>query len=108
MQGFWTVQFSGVQGMGARVLTLIGGQIFGGDTSFLYRGAYIQHENKLTAQVHVKRYAPGLPTVMGHDEFDLEFTGTLQGQSITAVATVLGTPLRLNATLSKQGDLPVQ
>ncbi len=29
MESFWTVQFEGVQGMGAGVITLIGGQLFG-------------------------------------------------------------------------------
>jgi len=60
MEGFWTVQFQGVQGMGAGVITLVGGQLFGGDSSFLYKGTYAEQGNTLTAQVQVNRYAAGM------------------------------------------------
>jgi hypothetical protein len=126
MEGFWTVQFSGVQGFGSGILVLIGGQLFGGDTSFLYTGTYTynrdasqgslggpgvplpQVRSGLQARVHVKRYAPGLPNVMGQEEFDLELSGTVQGNAATVVGTVPGTQLRLNATLTKRGELPAR
>jgi T3SS negative regulator,GrlR len=106
MEGFWTVQFSGVQGWGAGVLTLIGGKIFGGDTSFLYTGTYVAEGTKITGHVHVKRHAAGLPNVMGRDEFDLELNGTLKGSLIALTAKIPGTQLQLSGTLTKQGDLP--
>jgi T3SS negative regulator,GrlR len=106
MEGFWTVQFAGVQGIGGGALTLINGVLYGGDTSFLYRGTYTQQGNNITARVHVSRFAPGLPNVMGRDNFDLELNGTLQQDTITGVGTIPGTQLRLQATLTKQGDLP--
>src|SRR5580658_7553248 len=65
MEGFWTVQFTGVQGWGAGVLTLIGGRLFGGDSGFLYTGTYTEQGNALTARVHVKRYVAGIANVMG-------------------------------------------
>lgn len=108
MEGFWTVQFTGVQGWGAGVLTLIGGQVFGGDSGFLYTGTYTQEGNTLTARVHVRQYVPGVANVMGRNQFDLELTGTLQGNTITATGNIPGTPLRLNGTLTKQGDLPAR
>ena len=49
MEGFWTVHFKGVQGLGAGVATLIGGQVFGGDTGFFYIGTYSQQGNTMTA-----------------------------------------------------------
>jgi len=122
VEGFWTVQFHGVQGFGSGVLTLMGGQLFGGDTSFLYSGTYVAEnvpqpfagegrvyassQDSLKARVHVKRYAQGLPNVMGREEFDLELTGTVQGKTANVVGTVPGTQLRLTATLTKQGELP--
>ncbi len=106
MEGFWTVQFQGVQGWGSGVLTLIGGQVFGGDTSFLYTGTYTQNQNAMQARVHVARFAQGLPNVMGREEFDLELTGTVQGNAASVVGTVTGTQLRLNATMTKRGELP--
>lgn len=107
MEGFWTVQFSGVHGWGAGVLTLMGGQIFGGDTSFLYMGTYSQEGTALKGHVHVKRHAVGLPNVMGRDEFDLELSGNLKGSIIAVTAKIPGTHLQLAGTLTKQRDLPV-
>src|SRR5947209_15161393 len=106
MNGFWIVQFTGVQGWGAGVLTLTGGQMFGGDSNFFYTGTYSQQGSTLSARVHVKQYLPGVASVMGRNEFDLELTGTLQGKSITATGSIPGTSLRLNGTLTKQADLP--
>jgi hypothetical protein len=108
MEGFWTVQFTGVQGFGAGAITLVGGQVFGGDSTMLYSGTYSQQGNTLRALVHVKQYAsvPGMQSVMGRNEFDLELTGTLQGKTLTASGSVPGTQLRFNATLTKQGELP--
>jgi len=108
MEGFWTVQFSGVQGWGAGVITLIGGRVFGGDTSFLYTGTYDAQGATMTGQVHVKRHAAGMQNVMGRDEFDLELNGTLKGNIISVTAKIPGTPLQLNGTLTRQADLPTK
>jgi hypothetical protein len=106
MEGFWTVQFSGVQGFGWGVVTLIGGQVFGGDSSFLYTGTYTDRDNVLTAKVHIQRAAPGAPSVMGRDQFDLELTGTLRGNAIAATGSIPGTQMHFQATLTKHGNLP--
>ena len=106
MEGFWTVQFQGVQGMGAGVITLIGGQLFGGDSGFLYKGTYTQHGDSLTAQVQVKRYAPGTPSVMGQEQFSLQLTGVVQGNIGKLTGAATGTPLKFSAVITKQGDLP--
>ena len=108
MEGFWTVQFTGVQGWGAGVITLIGGRLFGGDSGFLYTGTYTQQGNALTARVHVKQFVTGAANVMGRNEFDLELTGTLQGNTLAATGSVPGTQLRLTGALTKQGDLPAR
>ena len=108
MEGFWTVHFSGVQGWGAGVITLIGGRVFGGDTSFLYVGTYNAQGTTMTGHVHVKRHAAGMPNVMGRDEFYLELNGVLKGNIISVTAKIPGTPLQLNGTLTKQADLPTK
>lgn len=106
MEGFWTVQFTGVQGWGAGVLTIIGGQLFGGDSGFLYTGNYQQTGNSMTGRVHVKQHAAGTLNVMGRNEFDLELTGTLQGNIIKVTGKIPGTQLQLTGSLTKQGNLP--
>lgn len=104
MDGFWIIKFTGVQGFGAGVLTLTNGKVFGGDSSMLYTGSYTQKDNNLHARVHVRFHTtvPGMQSVMGLNDFELELTGTLQGDAITATGTIPGTQLHLNATLTRQ------
>lgn len=106
MEGFWTVQFKGVQGFGGGVVTLIDGQVFGGDSTFIYNGTYTQNGNTLNARVHVKAFVPGGVSVMGLTEFDLEMNGSQQGNAITFVSVVSGTQMRLTGSMSRQRDLP--
>lgn len=105
MEGFWLVQFQGVQGFGGGAVTLIHGKVFGGDSGFLYTGSYTDQGGTLTAKIHVKRAFPGAPSVMGRDQFDLELSGTLQGNAIAAKGTIPGTPLAFKANLTKQSDI---
>jgi hypothetical protein len=109
MQGFWTVRFTGVQGWGTGVITLVGGRVFGGDSGFLYSGTYTDHGSVLRANVHVRPNGMvAIPNVMGRDEFDLELEGTMNGNTIAVAAIIPGTQLRLNGVLTKQGDLPLR
>jgi|SRR5665213_1544781 hypothetical protein len=105
MEGFWLVQFQGVQGFGGGAVTLIHGKVFGGDSGFVYTGTYTDQGGALTAKIHVKRAFPGTISVMGKDQFDLELTGTLQGNVIAAKGTIPGTPVAFQAKLTKQGDI---
>jgi hypothetical protein len=106
MEGFYTVQFQGVEGWGDGVVTLIGGRVFGGDSGFLYGGTYQQDGGTLKAMVHVKRYVQGIPNVMGRDEFDLSITATQNGShTLIANGTIPGTPLRLTGTMTKVSNL---
>ena len=110
MEGSYKVQFTGVQGFGAGVLTLVGGQIFGGDSAMLYTGTYQQNGNSLTALVHVKQHTatPGMQSVMGVNEFNLALTGTIQGNTAVASGVIPGTQMKLNAALTKLGELPAR
>ena len=67
MQGFWTIQFRGVQGFGSGVVTLIDGDIFGGDGGYIYTGSYKTNGPTLDAQVHVKAVRPWLRKCYGTD-----------------------------------------
>lgn len=106
MEGFWSVQFQGVQGMGAGVITLVGGQLFGGDSGFLYTGTYTVQGNTLQAKVNVKQFAGSNTSVMGLNQFSLDLSGTIQGDRGTMTGTATGTPLRFTAQLTKQGNIP--
>jgi hypothetical protein len=107
MEGFWTVQFTGLPGAwGNGVVTLIAGQVFGGDGAFLYARTYTDAQNQLTANIHVRRYAQGVPSVMGQDQFDLALTGASSGDVIGVTGSIPGTALRFQGTLTKRGKLP--
>jgi len=105
MDGFWLVQFQGVQGFGGGAVSLVHGKVFGGDSGFLYTGTYTEQGGSLNAKIHVKKYFGGAQSVMGRDEFDLALAGTLQGNTIAAKGTIPGTPLAFEAKLTKQGDI---
>ena len=106
MDGFWTVQFSGVQGFGFGVVTLIRGHVFGGDGNFIYTGTYTDQGGTLNARIHVRRGAPGVQSVMGIDQFVLILTGSLLGNTLTAKGNIPGSNLQLQARLTKQSELP--
>jgi hypothetical protein len=108
MEGFWSVQFKGVDGLGSGVVTLINGELFGGDSGFLYTGGYTTQSNTLTADVIVRRFAPGSASVMGRDQFQLRLTGKRNetGHVIDVSGTVPGTTLSLSGRMHKQKELP--
>ena len=104
MEGFWTAQFRGIQGFGSGVATFINGQVFGGDSGFMYIGTYTLQGNTVKANVHIKPHVAGAANVMGQSEFDLQFTGTLNGNTLNVTGTIPGTQLQLQGTLKKQHD----
>jgi hypothetical protein len=106
MEGFWTVQFKGVQGFGTGVVVYIGGHVFGGDSAVMFTGTYDLQGDAVTIRIHVKQMVPGLMTVMGRTEYDLDLTGTLNGDTLKLAGNIPGTEDRLSATLLKQCDLP--
>ncbi len=108
MEGFWTVQFVGVQGWGTGVVVYIGGHVFGGDSAVMFTGTYDRQGDAVTVQLHVKQIAPGLMNVMGRPEFDLDLSGTLAGDTLKLAGNIPGTELRLKCTVTKQCDLPAR
>jgi hypothetical protein len=84
---------------------LANGQVFGGDSGYMYIGTYTQQGNTMKAKVHVKQHTAGMQNVMGQKEFDLELDGTLNGNVISVTGTIPGTTMKLNGTLTKQRDL---
>jgi hypothetical protein len=84
------------------------GELFGGDTSFLYTGSYKAQSDTLTADVIVRRFAQGLPNVMGREQFILRLTGkrNATGNVIDVSGNIPGTTDNLSAKMHKQKDLP--
>jgi len=108
MEGFWTVQFKGVQGWGAGVVTMIAGRVFGGDSVVMFMGTYSLVGNDAKVQIHVKQFMEGLMNVMGPKEFDLDLAGKLEDDKLTLAGSIPGTELKLNAVLNRQALLPAR
>jgi hypothetical protein len=108
MEGFYTVQFVGVQGWGTGVAVYMGGHVLGGDSAVMFTGTYDRQGDAVTVKLHVKQIAPGLMNTMGRNEFDLELAGKVEGDKIKLAGNIPGTEERLKATLSKQSELPAR
>jgi hypothetical protein len=91
VEGFWIVQYEGVQGYGGGVAVLIKGHILGGDTGFLYTGTYQTDEVTLSARIMVRNFLPEVPNVLGvAGDFELLMKGDIAGQTIRGSATLIG------------------
>jgi hypothetical protein len=108
MEGFYTVQFVGVQGWGTGVVVYIGGHVFGGDSVAMFTGTYDLQGDAVTVRLHVKQIAHELMGVMGRNEYDLELAGTREGDKVKLAGKIPGTELHLKANLTKQCDLPAR
>jgi hypothetical protein len=98
-----TVQFSNTYGWeGAGLFTFKNGQVSGNDSRFEYRGTYMQIGNVLTSRVYVKPKAPLRPNRWGHQEFCIDVTGTMSGDTGIAIGAIGGTHLQLTGTVAKQ------
>jgi hypothetical protein len=108
VDGFWIVQFEGIQGGGGGVAFLTKGQVFGGDSAYTYSGTYQTEQTTLKAHVAVKNFLPGIPNVLGVvGDFDLNLTGTVEGNIIKGKAALVSQPgAGIVVKLTKKGDLP--
>jgi len=85
VEGFWIVQYEGMQGSGGGVVMFTKGKVFGGDTGYTYLGSYESRGNALKARVMVRNFIAGIPSVVGiTGDFELSIEGTIEGDVIKA------------------------
>lgn len=108
VDGFWTVQFQGVQGGGGGVAVFNKHKVQGGDSGYTYLGTYEESGNNVKAKIKVSNFSPGFPNVMGHQgDFELEFSGTVNGDVMNVTANLVGAPnMKLQAQLKRKAALP--
>jgi type III secretion system (T3SS) negative regulator GrlR len=108
VEGFWVVQYEGVQGNGGGVVVFTKGHVLGGDTGFVYTGTYQTDERTLTARVLVRNFLPEVPSVLGvQGDFELRLKGNVDGQVIKASATLVGQEgAGIVVKLMRVSDLP--
>jgi len=108
VEGFWIVQFEGVQGNGGGVVFFLKGQVFGGDSGFVYTGTYQTDEKVITARVKVRNFLPEVLSVFGiPGDYELSVKGNVAGKTITGSASLVNQEVMgIVVKLTKVGELP--
>jgi hypothetical protein len=91
MEGFWTVQFEGMEGRGGGVIVLLRNHVYGGDSGLHYTGTYVDEDGQLSADVLVHEFLPGTGNVLGiKGDFRLVLKGTVAGAVVEGTAKLVG------------------
>ncbi len=108
VEGFWIVQFEGVQGNGGGVVVFLKGRVLGGDSGFTYTGTYKTDEKTISGRVSVRSFLPGVVSVVGFSgNVELILKGTIDGKTIRGAASVVNQETTgIVVKLTKVSDLP--
>jgi len=81
--GLYKVEFQTKLGMGAGVVHMLGGKIWGGDSALYYIGTYRLEGNRFTASVSTNRHAsdPSIRSVFGVDRVTISLEGVTDGDT---------------------------
>lgn len=91
VEGFWIVQYEGLNGKGGGVAIFTRGQIFGGDSATTYIGKYQADDKTIKGRVSVHNFITGVVSATGIEgDYDLEITGTIEGEIIKATGSPVG------------------
>jgi hypothetical protein len=82
----YSVWFRTPQGEGYGIVSLMDGNVNGGDNVSNYTGTYVQDGDKFSAAIAVRRHTQGQPSVFGIDNVDI----TLSGKSTPTTASCFG------------------
>ncbi len=93
IEGFWIVQFAGMEGKGGGVAVLLKGQVLGGDNAYTYIGTYEEIGTSLKASVLVQNFDPSIGEVMGvQGDYTLNLTLKLDGDVMEGQGTISTSP----------------
>ena len=108
VEGFWIVQYEGIQGNGGGVVVFLKGHVLGGDNGFIYTGRYKNDEKESSARVLIRNFLPEVASVLGvQGDFELTLTGVVTGPVIKASASVVNQEAAgIVVKLTKVSDLP--
>ena len=109
VEGFWIVQFEGVQGNGGGVVFFVKGRVFGGDSGFVFTGTYQTDNKSISARVQVRNFLPEVLSVFGiPGDYDLSVKGNVTGNVIQGKASLANQEaMGIVVKLTKVGDLPL-
>jgi hypothetical protein len=93
-EGHYVVRFSTPLGDGAGVAYLAGGKLRGGDSMMAYVGSYNEAGGRVEADVRAYKHTdvPGMASVFGADEVDINLSGTASGGNLALTGTAPQAP----------------
>ena|ERR1700690_2670181 len=105
--GLYKVSFKTPLGQGNGVVVINNGSIKGGDSMMYYTGTFQLDGNQFTANIHVGKHsdAPGMSSVFGLNDVDVQLQGTATDTSATIQGSAAGVPL---VTLQAQLTLIIE
>lgn len=110
VEALWSVEFkSNLQMIGSGIVVLETGRIFGGDSAMIYIGNYKIAGNTIQARIRVQRYAhaPGMSSVTGIDDYELELSGKTDQKNIVLQGHVVGAPnIQMVVSAVRRAELP--
>jgi hypothetical protein len=103
IDGFWIVQFEGMQGRGGGVMLLKNGNVFGGNSGYTFMGTYQADDRSVKAQIKIQRFIPGVPNAWGmQGDFELQVQGAVQGDIIRGTAQLYPAGMVIPVKLSRR------
>jgi hypothetical protein len=85
IEGFWIVQYEGLQGNGGGVVVFVRGHVFGGDSGSTYIGRYHIDGSIIQADIRIHNYMPGVGSIIGIEgDYDLRVNGKMEGKVMHA------------------------
>jgi hypothetical protein len=108
LEGFWIVQYEGIQGNDGGVVIFSKGYVLGGDSGYIYTGTYTTNGDAVSARVSVRNFAPQITNVLGQrGDIELMLEGTVEEKVMKATACLLNRPgAGLVAKLTKVSNVP--
>ncbi len=108
IEALWSMQFASPENIGAGVVVLQTGRIFGGDGRYYYLGQYQLQGRTLRARVDVHHYSGEPYSVFGKlQHFTLDLSGHVHDSTMFCTGSLVEEPDRkLDIFLERRADLP--
>ncbi len=90
--GLYAVNFkSSTQDFGSGVISVLKGNVNGGDHGYFYQGQIVINDSKLSGAMQIKQWNTNVPSVFGPiPRFDLPLTGQFEGDKFELQGSVDG------------------
>ncbi|PRX09989.1 UNVERIFIED_ORG: type III secretion system (T3SS) negative regulator GrlR [Martelella mediterranea] len=101
--GLYKAEFSTPLGAGFGVVHAQDGRIWGGDSAMYYIGSYTLQDEMLSSKLSIAHHSrvPGVTSVLGADEAELELHGKVSGDIISTTGNSPQAPgVSFKATLT--------